>query len=706
MPTDQLELLEELSGGELYSSAIFGTYTFDGEFFEEDVLPVLDQLDIANIVVLTDTKSYAEAESVTEAGQSYYLEHVRCPKIHHPKFSLLLGHDHGRMFLGSGNLTEDGWQRSGELMTVIDYPDEQADTQPIFSSLRRFIENSQTRMHSSRALNAIDEAFRDAPWLSDTTSATPGSGTELLHNHSEPLLPQILDRIDDTEIEEITVCSPFFSGTDQSVFDRLCAVDPGQITLNIQPDNVEGFDSAVFDSSVFDQVETNINKYSLTGEDSDRYLHAKLLLFKSSSDVWAFFGSPNFTTPALLEDGDTGNIEMGILRHEQDPEYFSYLLDDTAIESESVTPDSVTFRPPGGSETSTVSGDFSLLDAYLEDDGTLILEYDQTDPEHATIHLTRSASGNTINIDVSNPTEKRIEVSKEQIEQFCNQSVEVSVTLEYQDRVEHSSKRWVSLPSLEQTPRPSEIKTVETSDGRDGLIEVLDRLPTLGYVCDFLENIDIADMSVDTVGGTVTIGEGTVGGSGKEEWDPKSRDELVKSKLQTLLNRFHSTQGEILLTPSDPDLFSTFVNQYVAVSKLVLWYDTLDQYDLHYVQHIRSIMKEVHELIEVINRYEDPEAARRLENDHSLLEHTAIIICYVDELQTQAGYDSGADENVYRAFQKTNRRVLNEFSELRESTELSDTRLEDCLEEYEAIDAISLTTKQIKTYCRSLLDDE
>jgi len=139
MPTDQLAVLEELSGGELYSSAIFGTYTFDGEFFEEDVLPVLDQLDIANIVVLTDTKSYAEAEALTEAGQSYYLEHVRCPKIHHPKFSLLLGHDHGRMFLGSGNLTEDGWQRSGELMTVIDYPDEQAETKPLFSSLRSFI---------------------------------------------------------------------------------------------------------------------------------------------------------------------------------------------------------------------------------------------------------------------------------------------------------------------------------------------------------------------------------------------------------------------------------------------------------------------------------------------------------------------------------------------------------------------------------------
>ena len=40
--------------------------------------------------------------------------------------------------------------------------------------------------------------------------------------------------------------------------------------------------------------------------------------------------------------------------------------------------------------------------------------------------------------------------------------------------------------------------------------------------------------------------------------------------------------------------------------------------------------------------------------------------------------------------------MLNEFSELPQTSELSDTCLEDCLGEYEAIDAISLTTKQIK----------
>jgi len=50
--------------------------------------------------------------------------------------------------------------------------------------------------------------------------------------------------------------------------------------------------------------------------------------------------------------------------------------------------------------------------------------------------------------------------------------------------------------------------------------------------------------------------------------------------------------------------------------------------------------------------------------------------------------------------------MLNEFSELPQTSELSDTCLEDCLGEYEAIDAISLTTKQIKTYCRILLNDD
>ena len=55
MPIESIDLLDELKGESHYSSAILGTYTFDGEFFERKILPTIQSLNITNTVVLTDT---------------------------------------------------------------------------------------------------------------------------------------------------------------------------------------------------------------------------------------------------------------------------------------------------------------------------------------------------------------------------------------------------------------------------------------------------------------------------------------------------------------------------------------------------------------------------------------------------------------------------------------------------------------------------
>ena len=705
--TDQISLLETLSEGQTYSSAIFGTYQFDGEFFESEILPTLEQLDIANIVVLTDTQSYTEAENLTKAGQSYYLEHVRCPEIHHPKFTMLLGHGDGRLFLGSANLTEEGWQRSGELMTIVDYPQTDAgdDAIPLFGSLRDFIKEEQSRIHGSRAISAIDEAFRDAPWLPETTPNDGEHSTQLLHNHTEPIFPQLLNQLESRSIEEITVCSPFFSGTNPAVFEQLCELNPDSINVNIQPDRVKGFDPEIVEADCFQDIDLSVNEYSLTDDDEDRYLHAKLLIFKGSDGVWAFFGSANFTIPAMLKDSTAGNVEAGLLRYEPNREYFSYLLDPETVSTASINPESVTHRPPTTTDSSTTQSDFYLTDAYLETDGTVVIEYDQPDPETVTVTLRRSPGDETISKENIHPEDGAIRIKDPDIEQFCNQAVEVSLTATYEDRTEQSSKRWLSLPTLEQTPRPSEIKTVETTAGREGLLEVIDRLPTWGYICDFLDTIDIDGTGGRNLGRNVTPGGGSFGGSGEEKWNPKSRDELISSKLEYQLDKFEETTNDLMMTPKDSELFKTFVNQTVAVSKLILWFDTQDEYTLKYVQHIRSVMKDIIELLDVINRYSDPEVPRNLEADHSLFEHAAIIISYVDHLQRQAGYDRGANENLYQVFQDTNRNIVYRFRELREGNGLDEEQLKDCLEEYELIQTTSPTPKEITEYCQNLIDE-
>jgi len=708
MATEQLELLEELSGGgRLYSSAILSTYGFDGTFFENEILPVLNQLNVTNIVVLTDTESYHGTNNVTKAGQSYYIDHVRCPKIHHPKFVALFGRDHGRVLVGSANLTEPGWQQSGELMTVIDYPTESgsAETAPLFAQLREFIEHSKKRIHSSRATDAIDDAFSDAPWLPGATTVQPESEVNLIHNYAEPLLPQVREHIDSRPIEKIEICSPFFSGGNTEPFEELCELNPEQISVNIQQDKVEGFKSDVFDVPRFSDVDIKMNEIALTGDGTDRYLHAKLLLLTGPDGAWAFYGSPNFTKSALLQTADVGNVELGVLRHEPQSEYFEYLLDDEKIAREEISPGSVKYHPPDSYGSGEHKPDFQLTDVYLEADGTLFIECETSTapPQEATITLHRAPGDEELVINIPTLDESSLQTQDEQISQFCEQAVQVRLTLKFANKTLTSDARWVALPSLNQTPRPSEIQAIETSEGREELLNVLDRLPTWGLICEFLEYVDFDKKTVSGGGGTVDGGApDTDGGGGIEPWSPTSRDELLEKKAATLHDSIKATRDDMLLNSIDSERFGSLVNQCVARSKLILWWESQDLSTISHLAKIRIQNKTIHKFVSRLSTHQQAKTAQALEEEYALFEHTAISMRYVDELQRRTGYDSGANQNVYCVFQKTNRDVTEAFVNLRDEPAPDHNRLADIMREYDAIDAVSVTPGQVVQYCKEL----
>lgn len=707
MATEQIELLEELSGGRLYSSAILSTYGFDGAFFENEILPVLNQLDVTNIVVLTDTESYRSANAITQAGQAYYIDRVQCPKIHHPKFVALFGRDYGRILVGSANLTELGWQQSGELMTVIDYPAESgsAETTHLFAQLRKFIEYSQTRIHSSHAIDAIDDAFSDAPWLPEPTTTESESEVNLIHNYAEPLLSQVSEYIGNRSIEQIDICSPFFSGGNIEPFEELCELNPERISINIQRDKVEGFKSGVFDAPQFADIDVTVNEIEMTGDDVDRYLHAKLLLLTGPDGAWAFYGSPNFTKPALLQTADVGNVELGVLRYEPDPEYFGYLFDDEIITRESISPDSVKYHPPDSDDSGEQKPDFQLADAHFETDGTLIITYDTSKepPQEATITLHRATGDQELDKEITSPEEGRLKKKDDEISQFCEQAVQVQVTLKFTAETLTSDARWVSSPSLKHKPRPSEIKAIETSEGREELLDVLDRLPTWGLICEFLENIEFGTTTPGRGGGTVRVNDpNTDDDNGMEEWSPTNRDELLERKVRTLKNKIEATHNDLVFNPTDPERFESLVNQYVALSKLILWWESQDLSTLPHISKIRVPTQTIGEFVNMLATHEQVKTAQALEEENALFEHTAISIQYVDKLQRRAGYNSGANQNVYKVFQDTNRDVIEAFVDLRGEPAPDHERIADIIDEYDAIDAVSVTPSQVIQSCKEL----
>jgi len=124
MYPEPVDLLRSIKREPPYSSAVFGTYQFEGRFFEKQVLSTTQDLGIANVAVLTDEQQYEGATDLHQAGKQYYFDRVHCPGIHHPKFALFLDHDRGLAMIGSANLTEKGWRKNGEIITLIRYDGE------------------------------------------------------------------------------------------------------------------------------------------------------------------------------------------------------------------------------------------------------------------------------------------------------------------------------------------------------------------------------------------------------------------------------------------------------------------------------------------------------------------------------------------------------------------------------------------------------
>ena len=72
-------------------------------------------------------------------------------------------------------------------------------------------------------------------------------------------------------------------------------------------------------------------------KDEQRYLHAKIFLFKSEKGVFCLTGSCNATRPALLESFPSGNIEVAVLRYESDPNYYDYILSNPNLSIEGIS---------------------------------------------------------------------------------------------------------------------------------------------------------------------------------------------------------------------------------------------------------------------------------------------------------------------------------------------------------------------------------
>jgi len=315
-------------------NCIILTYNVDLPFYEYMVFEPLYAAGCRNALVVCDPVQYEQAlrdvPLLKHAGQRYLLLPGRTSPsgAFHPKLILLTSDGGGRLYVTSGNLTKAGYTRNWEVVTLFEYHSNKPDPVAWTAFRWAFDVVSQVIDRSAApelAAQRLEQIMGTTPWLREEPPLSPSAQAWLLHNLDRPLWAQVLERYqqeDGSPVDEAVVVSPFFDGGARAIAALLADCHPQRLRLYTQGPG-HGLSPRVLEA-VLGRHPVKAEAYDL--ELGARRLHAKTLLLRTQSGVWAATGSANFSAPAWLHPASSGNTELIVLRFEPDAAHFDTWL--------------------------------------------------------------------------------------------------------------------------------------------------------------------------------------------------------------------------------------------------------------------------------------------------------------------------------------------------------------------------------------------
>jgi len=481
----QKEIITELKEcGEDFENIIAGTYSLKPQFFEEEILKIFQQKDAKRIMLMVDIRNQEETFHLArKAGVMYLIEPISLKHDFHPKFILMTSEETGKLFVGSGNLTENGLIRDGEIFTLVDYNlvKEYPDISSVFAEMKNFLVSlSQSKLiRSKKHEEHILKSF-DTPWLADVEpSEADHRHIRLLHSVQRPILSQIEEILIDEDVTRIMLTSPFFDMKGKVLLylaDNFCDT----IRLLIQPDRVHNLPIRTIKKLRREGGDISTHKIAFSN-DINRFIHAKIILFETDKGSYCLTGSANATKAGLLSNCRTGNVELCLLRYEKRRKSFNYLLMNNELESRKINLSSLKSNPLSH-PAEAPSPDIYLEEAKLRSNN-LIIHFSPPVGnvyKHAVLTINRPVSVKPITIKQTLSHKGKFVINlSEDTKRFCEQSAYVTLTLRKgssKTRVLSSNRRWISTQMLEQTPRRRDVNIVEKTNGRIGLISLMNQL--------------------------------------------------------------------------------------------------------------------------------------------------------------------------------------------------------------------------------------
>src|SRR5271165_3393441 len=313
----RLDLHEALSR-RTFHNAVLCTFTFDPLFFENYCLERFNALiGNNNISVCTDRTTYQkialapESQRPKQVNLRYLLSQIETKGRFHPKLFLFSTKTSGRLILGSANFTQAGLTSNAELADVFDFElGEEEEFLPMFQDAFAFVEALAEGWPAESLASNVREFRRGTPWLGGTSARDVGS-VRLLHNLEHSLWGQISAMVP-RPVERIHVVSRFFDDS-PGLIDRVMRdFAPSQLVLYTQ-NGVTTMTAEWLDHPCIQSGRAEVLLCSYEDDGHQQPLHAKAMVFESGQTRTLVYGSANFTSPALLTHGKSGNIETVVV---------------------------------------------------------------------------------------------------------------------------------------------------------------------------------------------------------------------------------------------------------------------------------------------------------------------------------------------------------------------------------------------------------
>lgn len=331
---ERVEIPKRLNGR--WKHVLIMTFGCDLAFFENGLLRQFSSL-CSNKILIADGHQYLKSvENYVQNGyvknhlirhvnRRYLVENVFLPHAFHPKLILLCNEQEGRLLVGSGNISHQGYVSGGEIFTEYNFDFENRDELPNFIAIREFIEQLiRNDYFSNQAKDQIQHMFQECGWVYGVSARS----ATIRHNLQSSFVDQLKAEISSGSVEELSILVPFYDEQLFALEKLLSEFNPQSVCILLQKNR-----TSVNPERLREVLENSAKTYSIyfVSLEENPYIHAKYYLFKLSDAAICVQGSPNLSQVAMTLAGRHANIELAnLLVGERDE--FDEIIDNLTLE--------------------------------------------------------------------------------------------------------------------------------------------------------------------------------------------------------------------------------------------------------------------------------------------------------------------------------------------------------------------------------------